>query len=221
HLGRRISHRHSHTPTPCGSARPCPGIKGVDSVTEQRFSPMKYRHSTHPQRPVMSGQHRAGEVAEASCAHLAPISLPVGLGLSKAIADYAAAGGVAATIRPIMLAHQSEALGTANQRRQVTRSGAVIMLRLLRPSRSAIPPTIKDRLQARYRSLLHRLRAQQEPCSPFSSSCDPPHSNWQQRCCIISVNVIRTARFPFGIAGMSPAAWRGQIPCSAGHRADT
>jgi hypothetical protein len=39
----------------------------------------------------MAGQHRAGEVVEASRARLAPISLPVRLGLVKAIADYGTA----------------------------------------------------------------------------------------------------------------------------------
>ena len=78
-------------------------------------------HHPDPQRLVMSGQHRAGEVVKAPRAHLAPVSLPVRLGLVKAIADYgtAPAGRAADTLRPAMLAHQGEALGIVDQRREV------------------------------------------------------------------------------------------------------
>src|SRR5215218_6590013 len=44
-----------------------------------------------PQRLVMAGQHRAGEVVKAPRTRLAPIPLPVSLGLVKAIADYGTA----------------------------------------------------------------------------------------------------------------------------------
>jgi hypothetical protein len=75
----------------------------------------------HPQRLVMAGQHRAGEVVEAPRTRLAPIPLPVGLGLVKAVADHAtaAAGRAADTLRPAMLAHQGEALGIVDQHREV------------------------------------------------------------------------------------------------------
>jgi uncharacterized membrane protein YeaQ/YmgE (transglycosylase-associated protein family) len=74
-----------------------------------------------PQRLVMAGQHRAGEVVKAPRTRLAPIPLPVSLGLVKAIADYgtATAGRAADTLRPAMLAHQGETLGIVDQRREV------------------------------------------------------------------------------------------------------
>lgn len=61
------------------------------------------------------------KVVEAPCTRPAPISLPVSLGLVKAIADYgtATAGGAADTLRPAVLAHQSEAPGIVDQRREV------------------------------------------------------------------------------------------------------
>src|SRR4051794_37932963 len=69
----------------------------------------------------MPGQHRAGEVVEASRACLAPIPLPVGLGLIKAVSDHriAAAGGAVDALRPAMLAYQGEALGIIDQCREV------------------------------------------------------------------------------------------------------
>src|SRR3954470_4156395 len=69
----------------------------------------------------MSGQHRAGEVIEASHACLAPIPLPVGLGLIKAVSDHgtAAACGAVNTLRPAMLAYQGEALGILDQCQEV------------------------------------------------------------------------------------------------------
>ena len=69
----------------------------------------------------MAGQHRAGEVVKAPRTRLAPIPLPVSLGLVKAIADYgtATAGRAADTLRPAMLAHQGETLGIVDQRREV------------------------------------------------------------------------------------------------------
>src|SRR3982751_4892084 len=69
----------------------------------------------------MPAQHRAGEVVEAPCASLAPIPLPVSLGLIKAVSDHgtAAACGAVNTLRPAMLAYQGEALGILDQRREV------------------------------------------------------------------------------------------------------
>src|SRR3954468_4777667 len=70
---------------------------------------------------MMPGQHRAGEVVEASRASLAPISLPVNLALIKAVSDHgtAAACGAVDTLRPAMLAYQGEALGIVDQCREV------------------------------------------------------------------------------------------------------
>src|SRR3954454_1502973 len=69
----------------------------------------------------MSGQHRAGEIVEASRACLAPIPLPVSLDLIKAVSDHgtAAACGAVDTFRPAMLAHQGEALAIVDQCREV------------------------------------------------------------------------------------------------------
>src|SRR3954470_16659726 len=69
----------------------------------------------------MPGQHRAGEVVEASRAGLASISLPVSLGLIKAVSDHgaAAAGGAMDALRPAMLAYQGEALGILDQCQEV------------------------------------------------------------------------------------------------------
>src|SRR3954452_23201243 len=69
----------------------------------------------------MSGQHRAGEVVEASRASFAPIPLSVNLALIKAFSDHgiAAACGAVDTLRPAMLAYQGEALGIVDQRREV------------------------------------------------------------------------------------------------------
>ena len=44
----------------------------------------------HPQRPVMAGQRRAGEVVEASRTRLAAVALPVGLPVVAAVPDHAA-----------------------------------------------------------------------------------------------------------------------------------
>src|SRR3954447_9357287 len=69
----------------------------------------------------MPGQHRAGEVVEASRASLAPIPLPVNLALIKAVSDHstAAACGAVDTLWPAMLAYQGEALGIVYQCREV------------------------------------------------------------------------------------------------------
>src|SRR4051812_16567686 len=77
----------------------------------------------------MSGQHRAGEVVEASRACLAPIPLPVSLGLIKAVPDHgtAATCGAVDTLRPAMLAYQGEALASSISAKRLTRSGAAIL----------------------------------------------------------------------------------------------
>ena len=74
-----------------------------------------------PQRLMVPGQHRAGEVVEATRACLAPVALPVRLRVVAAVADHggAAAAGAAHALRPAMLAHQGEALGVVDQRREV------------------------------------------------------------------------------------------------------
>ena len=94
----------------------------------------------------MPGQHRAGEVVEAPRAALQRYRCRCGLGLVKAVPDHgtAAAGGTAHPLRPAMLAHQGEALGIVDQRREVDqiRCGhdARLLARAGRLSRP--PPTI-------------------------------------------------------------------------------
>jgi hypothetical protein len=75
----------------------------------------------HPQRLMVSGQHGAGQVVEASRARLAAVALPVGLAVVASVPNHAgpAAGGTAYPLRPTVLAHQGEALGVVDQRREV------------------------------------------------------------------------------------------------------
>src|SRR3954449_3673405 len=70
---------------------------------------------------MVPGQRRAGEVVEASGARLAPIALPVRLRIVAPVADHriAAAAGAAHTLAPAVLAHQREALGVVQQRREI------------------------------------------------------------------------------------------------------
>src|SRR5215218_10785969 len=75
----------------------------------------------HPQRLMVSGQRRAGEVVEAPSTRLAPIALPMRLGVVAPVADHriAAAAGTAYTLAPAVLAHQREALGVVQQGREI------------------------------------------------------------------------------------------------------
>src|SRR3954447_19158374 len=105
----------------------------------------------------MPGQHRAGEVVEASRACLAPIPLPVNLALIKAVSDHrtTAAGGAMDALRPAMLAYQGEALGIIDQCREVDQSRyRHIGGSSRRVAGSRRPPTIIEALQARYPDLL-------------------------------------------------------------------
>src|SRR5829696_3588817 len=70
---------------------------------------------------MVPGQRRTGEVVEAPGARLAPIALPVRLGVVAPVADHriAAAAGAAHTLAPAVLAHQREALGVVQQRREI------------------------------------------------------------------------------------------------------
>jgi hypothetical protein len=74
-----------------------------------------------PERLVVPGQHRAGEIVEATRASLAPVALPVRLRVVAAVPHHgiAAASGAANALRPAMLPHQGEALGVIDQRREV------------------------------------------------------------------------------------------------------
>src|SRR4051812_16605881 len=68
---------------------------------------------------MVSGQHCPGEVVETPGARLAPIALPMRLGVIAPVADHriAAAAGTAYTLAPALLAYQREALGIVQQGR--------------------------------------------------------------------------------------------------------
>src|SRR6059058_1247820 len=70
---------------------------------------------------MVPGQHRAGEVVKAPSAGLAPIALPMRLGVVAPVADHriAAAAGTAHALGPAVLAHQREALGVVEQGREI------------------------------------------------------------------------------------------------------
>src|SRR5215212_8614592 len=79
----------------------------------------------HPQRLMVPGQRRAGEVVEAPGAGLTPIALSMRLRVVAPIADYrvTATPGTAHAFRPAMLAHQREAFGVVQQLREVDQVG--------------------------------------------------------------------------------------------------
>jgi hypothetical protein len=74
-----------------------------------------------PQRLMMTGQHRAGEVVEAPRTRFAPIPLPVPLRVVAPVADHhaAAAPGATNTLWPAMPAHQRKALGIVQECREI------------------------------------------------------------------------------------------------------
>jgi hypothetical protein len=79
----------------------------------------------HPQRLMVPGQRRAGEVVEAPGARLTSIALPVRLRVVAPIADHrlTATPGTAHALRPAMLANQREAFGVVQQPREVDQVG--------------------------------------------------------------------------------------------------
>src|SRR5215213_9555959 len=79
----------------------------------------------HPQRLMVPGQRRAGEVVEAPGAGLTPIALSMRLRVVAPIADdrVTATPGTAHAFRPAMLAHQREAFGVVQQLREVDQVG--------------------------------------------------------------------------------------------------
>src|SRR3954469_9027566 len=70
---------------------------------------------------MVSGQHCPGEVVETPGARLAPVALPMRLGVVTPVPDHriAAAAGAAHALGPAVLAHQREALGVVQQRREI------------------------------------------------------------------------------------------------------
>src|SRR4051794_20847298 len=70
---------------------------------------------------MVSGQHCPGEVVETPGARLAPVALPMRLGVVASVADHriAAATGAAHALGPAVLAHQREALGVVQQGREI------------------------------------------------------------------------------------------------------
>src|SRR5919205_127362 len=79
----------------------------------------------YPQRLMVPGQRRAGEVVEAPGARLTSIALPVRLRVVAPIADHrlTATPGTAHALRPAMLANQREAFGVVHQPREVDQVG--------------------------------------------------------------------------------------------------
>jgi hypothetical protein len=82
----------------------------------------------HPQRLVMAGQHRAGEVVKAPRAPLAAVALPVRLAIVAPVADHrgGVAPGATHAFWPAVLAHEGEALGVVHQAGQVDQTGGSI-----------------------------------------------------------------------------------------------
>src|SRR3954449_1754747 len=70
---------------------------------------------------MVSGQHCPGEVVETPGARLAPIALPMRLGVVAPVTDHriAATAGTAHALAPAMLAYQREALGIVQQGREI------------------------------------------------------------------------------------------------------
>src|SRR5215210_1413990 len=95
-------------------------LQGDLPVREVQAHEVEAQHP-HPQRLMVSGQRRAGEVVKAPGARLAPIALPVRLRVVAPVADHpiTATPGTAHALRPTMLAHQREAFGVIQQPREV------------------------------------------------------------------------------------------------------
>src|SRR5688572_33303725 len=74
---------------------------------------------------MVPGQHRAGEVVEATRPDPAAVARPVRLGIVAAVAHHgaAAAAGAAHALRPALLAHQGEALGVIDQGGEIDQVG--------------------------------------------------------------------------------------------------
>ena len=72
----------------------------------------------YPQRLMMTGQHRAGEIVEAARTGFAPVTLAMRLCVVAPVANHhtVAAARAANTIWPAVLTHQREALGIVQQR---------------------------------------------------------------------------------------------------------
>src|SRR5215203_2891177 len=79
----------------------------------------------HPQRLVMPGQHRAGQIVKTSGARLAAIALPSLLGVVAPVPDHRGAAAPRAThaLWPAALAHKGEALGVVHQAGKVDQVG--------------------------------------------------------------------------------------------------
>src|SRR4051812_24013357 len=70
---------------------------------------------------MVPGQHGADEVVAAPSTRLAPVALPTRLRVVTPVPDHriAAAAGAAHALGPAVLAHQREALGVVQQRREI------------------------------------------------------------------------------------------------------
>src|SRR3954452_1684761 len=99
---RPASRRERVPPTPGGDAR-------------------SSAQNPHAQWLMVPGQHRAGQIVEASMAGLAQVALPVPLSVVMAIADDHGTVAVRAAhaIRPTMLTHKLKTLGLVQQPREI------------------------------------------------------------------------------------------------------
>jgi hypothetical protein len=92
----------------------------MPTITPDPIKSLQAQHP-NPQRLVMAGQHRAGEVVEAPRTFLAALALPVRLVVVAPVADHrgSIAPGATYAFWPAVLGHEGEALGVVQQAGQV------------------------------------------------------------------------------------------------------
>ena len=95
-------------------------LKGDLPVGKVQAHEVEAQHP-HPQRLVVPGQHRSGQVVEAPSACFAPVATPEELCVVVAVADYCivVAGRAPNAVRPAVLAHEGEAFRIVHQTRKV------------------------------------------------------------------------------------------------------
>jgi hypothetical protein len=95
-------------------------LRGDRKVREVQSRQVKAQHP-HPQRLVMTGQHRIRQIVGPSMTGLAETARPVRLGLVTAMADNrrTVAAGTTHILPPTMLAHRIKAPGIVQNRREV------------------------------------------------------------------------------------------------------
>ena len=143
------------------------------SVRTQVRAPMlpheiKAQHP-NPQRLVVPGQHRAGEVVEAARTRLPVIPLPVRLRVVASVPDHRVIAAPRATypLWVTVLAHEGEALGVVHQAREVdqVRRGHDSEAFSRELVRLALPPSNPMPLSHATQPQPHHPETQQEPRS--------------------------------------------------------